>query len=1029
MRNLFLILLCFTTAFGHAQDFDYNSRWEIIEQQEKKQGKLKSLLPEVEEIYSQAEKENNTPQKIKALLYRSKIILQTDDSQDVDVDIIDDFEQEIKNAKPVETALIQSMLAELYQNYYQRNRYKIDQRTEVENSLESDFRFWSKGQFESKIEQLYRSSLGSKSELQKQRIEKWALLLIREKETEFLRPTLYDFLAYRTLDFFREGLAYNSSSEKQEEHKQILEDLIKFHEQENNKNALAYNKLNLHKLQKEELGHLEFGDCLLELSQDFQEIKYSPYILFELSEYYLSEYNSIERTAFEKRKIAAEKSMDYLNQIKENFSESPLNKVATNKMKFFKRAEIDLAMEEYVLPDQNTPISFTHKNTDKVYFKILQLNSVGGKLLYEFQYADTAKKQEKLNQILQSLTLAEEFALSLKKFDDYQNHTTKVKFPSLETGSYVVLVSNDANFKIEPEQTKIIFKSFTVTSYAIGFQDNQILLTDRETGLPIKNKNVEVFRKRNRTRTKIETIKTDGFGKASFGNVDRAYLSFKVAGEPTFLEYGYFYYSDNQSKRGRIKKTKFFTDRKIYRPGQTLYYKIVTYTDEESDHREVQPNEKVTIKLYNANQELVLQQNVNTNEFGSAAGEFVLPTSGLTGQYKLSSSFSERSNYQSDYHFKVEEYKRPKFEVTFEEVEEGLKLDEFAVFHGEAKAYSGANISDAKVVYRVYRQEVFPYWPRWRYFPQGNEKEIAQGETNTDKNGKFKIDFKAISESKGTSQDFFRGSKSDRKTFIFTIDAEVTDLNGETHSAEKSIRIGDLSYILDIPISQKLNKSQWDSIPIKTENLNNKFSPAKGEIKLTKLNAPDRILRDSPLATPDYELISKEEFIEYFPNEPFADENKPEHWEEGKTVLHRSFDTEKKQSIAVNAKKWESGYYKLKAFIVDGKDTIPHEKIIYLFSPIENKPVDNELFSANLNKKEFKPEEEAVVSFSSADKDSKVFVELEAEGEIVKSEWITLDSTVKQFRFTILESYRGYVFIHYYFSIFNRANTKMLNYS
>lgn len=1030
MRNFVLILLCFTTAFSHGQGkFSYDSHWENIEKQEQKQGKLKSLLPQVEMIYQQAQKENNTPQKIKALLYKSKIILQTDDSEDVDLTIIEDFEKEIKNARPVETALMQSMLAELYQNYYQRNRFKIEERTEIENSLESDFRFWSKGQFEKKVEKLYSASLTPKAKLQNEAIEYWSLLLIREKETEFLRPTLYDFLAYRTLDFFKEGLAYNSSSEKQEESKEILEDLIKFHEQKGNENALAYNRLNLSKLQSEELGHLEFGDCLLQLSRDFQEIKYSPYILYELSEYYLSEHNSIAKTDFEKRKKAAEKSMDYLNQIIENFPESPLRKVATNNKKFFKRTEIGLSMEGNISPHQNTPISFTHKNTDKVYFKILQLNTEGEKLLYEFQYVDKSKKQEKLNQILRSLPLEKEFELSLKKFDDYQNHTTKVKFPSLETGSYVILVSNDADFKIEPEQTKIIFNSFTVTSYAIGFQGNQILLTHRETGLPIKNKTVEVYQQRNRTRTKLETITTDAFGKATYKLRDRTQLSFKIAGENTFLDFGYSYYSPNQSRDGLVKKTQFFTDRKIYRPGQTLYYKVLAFTDDKANHREVQAKQNITIKLHNANRELVMEQNLKTNEFGAASGEFVIPASGLTGQYSLSSSFNERHNYQSEYRFKVEEYKRPKFEVTFQETEEVLKLDETAIFHGNAKAYSGANISDAEVKYRVYRQEVFPYWPWWRHFPQRTKREIAQGETSTDKNGKFKVDFKAIAESKGTSQSFFRGGTSDKKTYVFTITAEVTDLNGETHSAEKSIRIGELSYVLNIPISEKLNKKEWDSIPIKTENLNYQFSPAQGEIKLTKLNAPKRILRESSLATPDYELYDKEEFIDYFPNEPFAEENKPEHWEKGKTVLNRSFDTEKKQSIAINAKNWDSGYYKLEAFIVDGKDTIPHEKIIYLFNPVEDKPVDNELFSANLNKEEFKPGEKAVVSFSSADKDSKVLVELEADGEIVKSEWITLNSEVKQFKFPILESYRGNVFVHYYFGKYNTAKSKTLTVS
>ena len=169
-----------------------------------------------------------------------------------------------------------------------------------------------------------------------------------------------------------------------------------------------------------------------------------------------------------------------------------------------------------------------------------------------------------------------------------------------------------------------------------------------------------------------------------------------------------------ESKYANIT-AKLFLDRAIYRPGQTIYFKGIL-VESNDKNRSIKPNTPVTVTFMNVNYQQVSQLNLTTNEFGTFSGSFTAPTNTLNGQMSLNTS------YNGNVYFSVEDYKRPKFAVEFEKVKGTYRLGDQIKIKGFARAFSGANIDNADVKYRVVRNARYPYWwgqwnayKHWRY--------------------------------------------------------------------------------------------------------------------------------------------------------------------------------------------------------------------------------------------------------------------------------------------------------------------------
>src|SRR5690606_22761930 len=309
-----------------------------------------------------------------------------------------------------------------------------------------------------------------------------------------------------------------------------------------------------------------------------------------------------------------------------------------------------------------------------------------------------------------------------------------------------------------------------------------------------------------------------------------------------------------------------FTDRAIYRPGQTVYFKgIVVENDSDGLTNRVLADHTAEVTFFDANGQKISAMELTTYKYGSFAGKFTAPGSGLTGHMRIATD-------NGSVYFAVEEYKRPKFEVAFDTVKANIALNEEITIRGRATAYAGNNIDGAEVKYRVVRHARFPYF--WAFFrwgqPQSPQMEIANGTVQTQPDGTFDVTFTTLPD-----------KQIDRQTlpvFTYTVYADVTDVNGETQSGSQQIQAGYRSLQLTASMPQQLDATRQNQLTLTTENLNGIPTPAKVDLSIAPLTFPGKLYRERMWETPDRYAMTEQEFRRLFPDDEYADESNYMNW-------------------------------------------------------------------------------------------------------------------------------------------------------
>ena len=178
---------------------NYEAQWKKVNEYVSK-NLPKSALTEVKKIYEQAKKEKQEAQIVKSLVY--SIGLQQQTREESEIAGIKEIEKEILLNKEPATALLKSLLADEYWQYFQRNRWKLYNRTNTVNFNKADIATWTMEDLHKKISEIYLASIKNVALLQQTKLEPFEAILIKGN-VRYLRPTLFDLLAHRALQYFK----------------------------------------------------------------------------------------------------------------------------------------------------------------------------------------------------------------------------------------------------------------------------------------------------------------------------------------------------------------------------------------------------------------------------------------------------------------------------------------------------------------------------------------------------------------------------------------------------------------------------------------------------------------------------------------------------------------------------------------------------------------------------------------------------------------------------------------------------------
>ncbi|MRI63193.1 hypothetical protein EDM00_04175 [Ornithobacterium rhinotracheale] len=956
-KCLFLALFLFISWNLNAQNKNLMQDWNQIEKKVEN-GDYKSLVPALDAIYQKAEKNNDLPSKIKALLIKANVETSVSDKVDYKLDIVKLFKSEIQKSKGTERAIWQAYLAKLYNTYYIPSRSKNFSTAQRSD----DFREWTQQQKIEAIKELLNEATANPALLDKP-LKNYKLLVEGDLQKNILIQTLYDLVLYEAYEIM------DNFSQESEAANQYLIKLRDFQKQKKNQNWLYY-EIAIFKEQwnDEQISKEKY---LAELKELYTQNSNNPWSTMALYEW-AKLYNEASPEIYDM--VTAK-----IKQFKD-FAYTPfLEALAKN----LKQSEIEIASIKNWTPNTNLPIKISHRNIgNKIYYRLYEI-SLTKRLRYDLNEYFNGTIDD-----FKDFKIVAKGEVDIKKFDDLKTHKTVVPL-SFPKGNYYLIFSSKPDFG---KESALSGAEITVRDW----NNDNLLLTDRKTNAPLKKTKATILVVNRESRKIIDRlpVETDDKGEISFGIKSRNYyIRYYLEKDGVFVSF--------EPKEKKVEEQdsfshtgcKIITDRNLYRPGQEVYVKTIIYDKVE---KRPKTNVSYTISLENTKNETLASKQIKTNSFGSATTSFVLPTDDLSGTYKIVIKDLERA------YIKVEEYKRPNFEVKLDKYEGQATLNQTVDITGTVTSYAGANIPNANVEYNVRRIE----FESFRYYnPSKTGVQIKSGKTETDSEGKFKISFDANS-----------GAPASKvKYYSYDVRVKVTDPSGETHSAAKRYSFSNAPFYISTQTKDVELSSSFKEIDIQTYNINNQPVSEKVKVEVYAFEPDERIL--IPFGNDvDYEILPKSEFVKQMPHVPYL----------GDTLKVKNLVFAKDYTTQENTKfqlpqKLEAGRYKiLVSQKVNGTD-IKSEQIVTVVDDQSLKINENTFFIAQFDRdKEFAPGEKAVIYFGSETKGGHVKVEIFGKEKVLlKREFVPVYGKLIRYEVPIKEEYRGDISMTLTFEKFN----------
>ncbi|WP_298740888.1 alpha-2-macroglobulin family protein [uncultured Chitinophaga sp.] len=1035
-----LAALLFTVSYTSVMaQYNYTNEWKKVSDLDAK-GLPRSAMEAVDAIYRQARKDKQESQQLKALIFRMKYSEQlTDNGRAASLTEID---KEIQSSRGAHRAILLSMKGELLQQYLRRNRYQLYNRTTLEGDTTTDLNTWGIDRLHSEISAAYSASLKDVPALQQTSLAPYDDI-IEKGNARTLRPTLFDLLAHRALDYFKSGesglsqpanlfeledaqafapaaafaahlFTTTDSSSLQYKALLLLQELLRFHAKGGRAPLLDADLERIRYVyqvavmeNKEEL----YAKALEQMQQAYSQEQEVTQVMYQLAQHY---YQLDQQQDTAAKGYAAQA----LALCKKAIEHAPGSYGAIHCRQLLQgitAASIGLQTELVNLPDKPFRTLVSYRNLDKIYLRIMRVDEAFRQELRKAQqdYRDTTNKYWRLILYRQALKQWEQ---TLPNPGDYREHSVEIKTDALPLGQYMIVASNMPHMSLKNSMLAVQFIHVSQISYINRVNDYVVL--HRETGQPLQNVQLRIWETLRSNRTGMETTQqlistatSDNNGRLSTAKaISNQYRNVRlewISGKDTLFPDNFKYLYRNNEVEGRepeLPQSFLFTDRAIYRPGQTVYFKgIVVKKNNGSRESAVLPNYSTTVKLMDANGEQIDTIGVTTNDYGSYNGRFKLPEGRLNGSFTLADT---RAPGVTD--FSVEEYKRPKFYVEFDTVKGSYSIGDTVTIHGKALAYAGNNIDGASVKYRVVREARYPYFWMFSFRPAPSVagREITHGELQTAADGSFTIRFAAVPD---------KTVKPELKPiFTYRIYADVTDLNGETRSGQEKVAAAYqlLEVKVDLPI--QVTAKGFDKLKITTTNLNGTFEPAEVNVQLVPLQHPGRLIRPRYWKAPDQFVLSEKEYLNYFPLDVYKQEDQPANWQRGTAVYEAKFTTTANGAVNWTSKNNPPGWYEL---VVSAKDrlgnTVIQKKVFNRIDEDEKSLPFPTYFSVQFEDSAYLPGQKIAPVLGTTVKDLYVLRTLERWDQQPEDNFIRLSDRRQPAALTLTEKDRGGLRLQY----------------
>ncbi len=779
-------LVCVLGFMAVAQSVqDYSRHWKNIEQFEK-ESLPASVVKETEQIMAKATKEQNMPVLLKAWMYKAKsrLAISPDSAKSVFAEgeaLLNRYKKDVAFS-----AMLHSVLGEMYGSYRQSRSYEIGKRTPLVQENNPDMDQWSADKLKAVAENHLKQSLQNRTELSLIPAEKYEVVLERGADSPRFRQSLFSFLAFRAIDLSeREQLAYIMS---------VFDDLKAVNTAQNNREALLMGELSRIGYQTD-LNDNESAKeaALLALLKSFRDLPLSVEVDKELADFYT-----------EKESPDYEKAIAVCNGAIRLYPAYERIGIIERKIALLKSPHLRLHGPQQFYPAEKGRITLNYKNVNSVTLRFYSLKTpLNGNL--------NVQKRKIVNKNLVTTQ-----AVELEK-SPYKESDTTILIPEFQPGDYLLEaegISDDA----KGDTAQMVFVVSRVASVSRSANGKlSLFVADFKTGKPVPDARIIWLKaiKDDFIETGITPVNSDGLTDCE---TDKNNLYYRVvAGRDTYSPIGSLpYIGRTYTPQKEMVREELFTDRTVYRPGQEVFFKLIAYRSSLDRGEEVMENKPVKVMLYEVmNDKVIETKQLTTNAFGSAAGSFTLPRNLLNGEYALRTGEHGASEW-----FTVSEYKLPSFRIDLAGEEKSYRFGDRVVVSGRAETFSGVKLSGREVRYTVTRQ---PHWLFWRF--RSSDKIVSSGRLTTNEKGEFSIPFIPQKEESGSRI-------SPYTVYSYQVKATITDATGETQEESCCISVGDISMMLKSGLPDKVDREHLPELIISAKNLDGKAVAARGTYKL-----------------------------------------------------------------------------------------------------------------------------------------------------------------------------------------------------